>query len=239
MSASAADVAYHGIRRMLSSGELVPGQRLSQSRLARQLQCSPMPVVEAMRRLESEGLLDKQPRKQARVRMLSRSDLDGLYLLREALETVIARLAAERITPEESRELQELAQAHERAWEVVQHESEADVAIHRHIARCARCPLLQGELERFRLIELTAGRHLRPKQTRPGHPHIHRALVQAIIDHDSASAEYLMKKHIQNGYEEAQREFDAHLENLPKTSRNTHRKARRHEAPGMSPEKLN
>lgn len=219
MADSASDVAYLGIRNMLARGELLPGQRLSQSRLARQLQCSPMPVVEAMRRLESEGLLDKQARKQARVRKLSRSDLDGLYLLREAIETVIARLAAERITPEESQVLRELAQAYEHAWEVTHHESEADIAIHRHIAQCARCPLLQKELERLRLIELTAGRHLRAALTRPGHPHSHRALVQAIIDHDGASAEYLMKKHIQHGYDEARREFDIQLENAPKSRR--------------------
>ncbi|MDA1166235.1 MAG: GntR family transcriptional regulator [Planctomycetota bacterium] len=205
---TAADVAYLGIREMLASGELVPGQRLSQSRLARQLQCSPMPVVEAMRRLESEGLLDKQARKQARVRKLSREDLDGLYLLREAIETVIARLAAERINSEESQTLRELAQAYEHAWEVTHHESEVDIAIHRHIAACARCPLLQQELERFRLIELTAGRHLRATLTRPGHPHIHRALVQAIVDHDAQSAEYLMKGHIQHGYDEMRREFE-------------------------------
>ena len=216
---TAADVAYLGIRQMLTRGDLLPGQRLSQSRLARQLQCSPMPVVEAMRRLESEGLLDKQARKQARVRKLSREDLDGLYLLREAIETVIARLAADRINFEESQTLRELAQAYEHAWEVTHHESEADIAIHRHIAQCARCPLLQQELERFRLIELTAGRHLRAVLTRPGHPHIHRALVQAIIDHDAESAEYLMKKHIQHGYDEARREFDMQLENASKPRR--------------------
>lgn len=216
---TAADVAYRGIHQMLASGQLLPGQRLSQSRLARQLQCSPMPVVEAMRRLESEGLLDKTARKQARVRKLSREDLDGLYLLREAIETVIARLAAERINSEESQTLQELARTYERAWEGQDHEAEADVAIHRHIAQCARCPLLRAELERFRLIELTAGRHLRAELTRPGHPHIHRALVQAIVDHDAASAEYLMKKHIQQGYDEARREIDIQLDNPPKTRR--------------------
>lgn len=117
MTASASDVAYDGIRNMLTRGELSPGQRLSQSRLARQLQCSPMPVVEAMRRLESEGLLVKQARKQARVRELSHDDVEGLYLLREAIESVTARLAPQRIALEESRVLQELAQAYENAWE--------------------------------------------------------------------------------------------------------------------------
>lgn len=50
---------------MLCRGELVAGQRLSQSRMDRQLTYSAMPVVEAMRRLKSEGLLLKQARKQA------------------------------------------------------------------------------------------------------------------------------------------------------------------------------
>lgn len=206
MTKSVADAAYQGIRQMLARGELQPGQRLSQSRLARQLDCSPMPVVEAMRRLESEGLLEKQARKQARVRTLSLEDLEGLYLLREAIETVIARLVATRITAEEATTLQKLATAYERAWETQDHEAEADVAIHRYLAECARCPLLATELDRLRLIELTAGRHL-VAAIRPGHPHSHRALVQAIVDRDADSAEYLMKKHIQHGYDEARREF--------------------------------
>jgi len=205
-STSASDLAYQGIRLMLTRGELVPGQRLSQSRLARQLGCSPMPVVEAMRRLESDGLLVKQARKQARVRELSQEDLEGLYLLREAIESVTARLAAQRATPEETQVLQELAQAYERAWEA-NDDREAEVAIHRHIAACARCPLLLEELDRFLLIERTAGRSFKPGGERAPRPHSHRALVQAIIDHDADSAEYLMKKHIQGGYETVQREF--------------------------------
>lgn len=219
MTASASDLAYNGIRNMLTGGELSPGQRLSQSRLARQLNCSPMPVVEAMRRLESEGLLVKQARKQARVRELSHEDLEGLYLLREAIESVTARLAAQRATPLETQVLQELAQAYERAWEANHQEAGADVAIHRHIAECARCPLLKGELDRFLLIERTAGRSLKSQCGRPGHSHIHRALVQAIVDHDADSAEYLMQKHIQDGYDEARREFDIQLENAPKRRR--------------------
>ncbi len=190
---------------MLTRGELVPGQRLSQSSLARQLHCSPMPVVEAMRRLESEGLLVKQARKQARVRELSHKDFEGLYLLREALEAVTARLAAQRATPEEALLLQKLGFAYEQAWESDEDDSEADVALHRHIAECARCPLLMGELDRFLLIERTAGRNFHPSGEKSGHPHCHRALVQAIVDQDADSAEYLMKKHIQGGYQAIQR----------------------------------
>lgn len=131
-SVPTSDLAYKGIREMLARDELVPAQRRSQSRLTRELGCSPMPVVEAMRRLESEGLLVKQARKQARVRKLSREDLEGLYLLREAIESVTARLAAQRATSAETQALHKLAQAYERAWKVHQDDSDADVAMHRH-----------------------------------------------------------------------------------------------------------
>ena len=64
---SNADVAYRKLRQMLCRGELVPGRRVSQSRMDRQPGCSSMPVVEAMLRLESEGLLLKQARELATI----------------------------------------------------------------------------------------------------------------------------------------------------------------------------
>ena len=204
MSSSTFDQAYQGIRQMFVRGEFQPGQRVSQSKLARQLGCSTVPVVEAMRRLESEGLLVKQARKMAKVRELSAADMEGLYLLREGLEAITARLAAQRINDEQATQLQKLSEAYEANWET---ESDADVVIHQHIARCAGCPLLSEELDRLMLIERTAGRPTHNATIRPGLAHIHRALVQAIVDRDSDSAEYLMKKHIQNGYQEVMREF--------------------------------
>ncbi len=207
MTSTTADQAYREIRLMLLQGRLSNGQRVSQSRLARQIGCSTNPVVEAMRRLESEGLLVKQPRKMARVRQLSAEDLEGLYLLREGLEGVTARLCANRITDEESRELEALSQEFENIWEhgyQLDKESEADLAIHRCIARCAHSPFLSNELDRLMLLKRTIGREL---YLGPGDPLDHRALVQALIDHDADSAEYLMKKHIQKGYQTAMAEL--------------------------------
>jgi len=155
MNSTASETAYRGIREMLARGDFQPGQRVSQSKLARELGCSTVPVVEAMRRLESDGLLVKQARKMAKVRELSSKDLEGLYLLREGLEAITARLAAQRIDDDQAVELQRLAKVYEQNWVT---ESDADVAIHRHIARCADCPLLSDELDRLMLIELTAGR---------------------------------------------------------------------------------
>lgn len=135
-----------------------------------------MPVVEAMRRLESEGVLLKQARKQAIVRKLSEKDLEGLYLLREAIESVAARLAALRATPEETRVLEKLAEAFEGNVEANHDSGDADLAIHRHIAASARCPLLNEELDRLLLIERTAGRSFDSETEQICHPHCHRIL---------------------------------------------------------------
>ena len=137
MRSSTSDQAYQGIRQTFVRGEFQPGQRVSQGKLARQLGCSTVPVVEAMRRLESEGLLVKQARKMAKVRELSATDLEGLYLLREGLEAITARLSAQRITNEQTAELRELSQAYETTWQTEHLEVDADIVIHRHIARCA------------------------------------------------------------------------------------------------------
>jgi DNA-binding GntR family transcriptional regulator len=196
---TASAAAYLAIRRMLVERSLAPGMAVSQLKLSRKLGCSPQPVLEAMRRLESEGLIVKQPRKMARVRELSASELEGLFLVREGLEAVTARLCAQKITDEQVRRLQELADAFETAWvkAEVRGLDQDDVAIHRHVARCADCPLLAEELDRLMLIERTAGRVI----AKPA-ADSHRALVLAIVDRDADSAEYLMKKHIQAGYRE-------------------------------------
>ncbi len=210
MTLTTSDQAYRKIHHMLARGELCPGQRVSQSQLARQMGCSTVPIVEAMRRLESEGILVKQPRKMARVRKLSSLDIEGLYLLREGLEAVTARLCANRITDQESNELVDLREVYEAAWEQgrpSETECDADIAIHRHIAKCAHAPLLSSEFDRLTLFEQTVGRGIcAGKQgdgEQLGNPHDHRAIIQALLDHDADSAEYLMRKHIQNGYREA------------------------------------
>jgi len=106
---------------------------------------------------------------------------------------------------EQATELQRFTRVYEEDWET---ETDADVAIHRYMAQCAVCPLLSEELNRLLLIERTAGGTTHDAAMQPGRAHIHRALVQAIVDRDADSAEYLMKKHIQDGYQEVMREFE-------------------------------
>jgi DNA-binding GntR family transcriptional regulator len=75
MKSTTSDHTYHGIRQVLARGEFRPGQRVSPSKLARRWGRNTVPDVEAMRRLESGGLLVKQARKMAKVREQSAADL--------------------------------------------------------------------------------------------------------------------------------------------------------------------
>lgn len=93
--------AYHQIRRWIVEGRLRPDERLVEQRLAEDLQLSRTPVREALRMLQSEGLVRFEPNRGARVRSLTVNDIADLYELRGRLEAMAAELAATRATPEE------------------------------------------------------------------------------------------------------------------------------------------
>ena len=193
--------AYKVIRSKIAKGQLPAGQRVSQRKLAKEIGCSQIPVAEAMRRLESDGLLVKEPLKMAKVREFSLADLEGLYLIREGLESMAARLCAERITDAQIEQLLKLEQGLERAIRQQANEDykEIDVEIHRLIYHCAGCGLLEQELKRLLLLEHTAANQSSPPAELEGFVNRHRALICAITDRDADSAEYLAKKHVATG----------------------------------------
>src|SRR6202034_2500358 len=84
------------VRDRIIRGELAIGQVISRRKLATELGMSFLPVTEALIRLENEGLLESRPRAGTRVKVPTRQDVEGHYVMREALETQAAMLFAER-----------------------------------------------------------------------------------------------------------------------------------------------
>lgn len=101
---SAADDVYATIRRAIVDGSLTPGERVVEERVAKQLKVSRTPVREALLRLERENLVARSGRGMA-VRSFSASEVGDIYDLRAHVESYGARLAASRITEQETREL--------------------------------------------------------------------------------------------------------------------------------------
>ncbi len=108
--ATLAGKAYHALRRMLSRGELAPGQRLVNRTLAQHIGVSFTPVREAIRQLASEGLVEYVNGAGAFVRSPSRDELVELYDLRETLEPFAAHRAAESITDSDITELEAICE---------------------------------------------------------------------------------------------------------------------------------
>ena len=104
------EVALEALRFALIRGELGEDRRLTLAELQDALGMSSTPIREAIRILETEGLLQNEPHRGVRVRSLTLSEVAELYLLRAPLERIAGELAAKNITDEQLRAL-ERAQA--------------------------------------------------------------------------------------------------------------------------------
>ncbi len=161
------------------------GQVISRRKIAAEFGMSFLPVSEAFLRLEFEGLLESRPRAGTRVRMPTRQDVEGQYVVREALEVQAAKLFAQAATPEERAELLKLAAR----VDSMSGQSESGRSVflslherlHRRIAECGRCPALCEAIEKtcsLSSIWLCMGRSF-PE----GHsPRRHQELVEALVN---------------------------------------------------------
>lgn len=98
---SLGEVAAQEIRRAIQEGRLPTGTHLTETDIAEWLGMSRTPVREAMRRLESEGLLLNQPFRGAMVMRLDAEDIRQLFAVRELLESAAAGWCAENATAAE------------------------------------------------------------------------------------------------------------------------------------------
>ncbi|CAH1672078.1 MAG: GntR family transcriptional regulator [Chelatococcus sp.] len=106
---SLAEIAYRRIEEMIVTRELLPGSMISENQLADELDCGRTPIREALQRLKLEGFVEIHPRRGALVTPVDVMRQLELLEVRRPLEDLVARLAAERATPDERREMLRLA----------------------------------------------------------------------------------------------------------------------------------
>src|SRR5579871_3491091 len=100
--------AYDALREAILLGRLMPGARIVEAEVARQMGISRGPIREAVRQLEQDGLVEYQPRRGVVVIELTRERIYDAYAVRANLEGFAARLAVPRITPVDVQRLEEL-----------------------------------------------------------------------------------------------------------------------------------
>lgn len=109
-----AEQVFRRIQAAIVRGEIAPGSKISEPELARTYGISRGPLREAMHRLEGQRLVVRVPHAGARVVSLGARELVELYQIREALEGMACRLAAQRMTQADIDELRRVLDAHER-----------------------------------------------------------------------------------------------------------------------------
>lgn len=108
---SLADTAYRQIEEMIVIRRLLPGEMISEARLAEEIGCGRTPIREALLRLKYEGYIDVFPSRGAMVSSVDVHKQLELLEVRRPLDDIVARLAAHRATAEERREMIGLGQA--------------------------------------------------------------------------------------------------------------------------------
>ena len=202
-SSSLSSEAFDKVLEAITSGEFDPGQRLSEAELARQLGISRGPLREALGRLEGR-LVTRTPRIGVRVITFTREDLESLYITREALEGMSARLASERMSDARLVELRKLLDSHSHQPELAAGEAyiqrSKDDDFHFSIIRGAKCDRLERLLMDEIYYQLKI--HRRKSSTQPGRAQAafaeHQAIVQALESRDPDRAEAAMRTHIRN-----------------------------------------
>jgi len=79
--------AYMGIRRMFFLNEIIPGQKISYGDLAKRLDMSTTPVIQALKRLEFQGLVRHEPNRGYYTEAISLKEITEIYEFRELIET--------------------------------------------------------------------------------------------------------------------------------------------------------
>ncbi len=194
---SAQQQAYLFLRDKIQTGRLPGGSRIKPEDIADELGISRMPVREAIRQLDSEGLLTIRPNRGAVVTVLSPDRLAELFEMRAALEGVCARHAAVNFDEEAGEELSNLLDMLNRAGQNVDLWIRRHEAFHNFICERANRPLMLAEVKRLRAVVEPYLRMAQSHLETMGNSNLaHRQLIDALLTRDPDRAEAVMRHHI-------------------------------------------
>jgi DNA-binding GntR family transcriptional regulator len=193
--------AEQRLRNAIADGEMAPGHRLVEADLVALLGVSRGRVRLAIDALAAEGLVERIPNRGARVRVVSVEEAVATTECRMALEGLIARKAAERITDPEIEGLHaQLARmrAAVDAGDVLTY-SDLIQQLHGRISDAARQPVAAGLIDR---LQAQLVRHQFRLSLRPGRSQVSlrelAALVEAVTDRDGDRAEAAAVTHFRS-----------------------------------------
>jgi DNA-binding GntR family transcriptional regulator len=194
--------AYALILDAIDVGVYKPGDRLVESELAERFGMSRTPIREALQRLETQSLLERDGRSLI-VASLNHNQLAELYVVRCELEGLAARLAAKHATDEEIRVLRAMVQEDLKLLDDPKALARANRRFHKQVHLASHNSFLVQQLDLVhRSMALMATTSLAIEGRGKAALDEHRAIVEAIAAHDGEGAYEALTAHISKAFEE-------------------------------------
>ena len=195
------DDGYLRLRGAILRGDLVPNQRLVEADMSSVFELPRAAVRTALVRLEHEGLIEREPHRGARVRLVTEQEAVEILQARAALEGLAASQAARKITPAGTDQLRAVLERQHAALAKEDLLGASDVNAQLH----AKIVELSGHATAQRLISALNSQMVRFQFRTiliPGRPtqslQEHNAIVEAVAAGDATKAERAMRRHLTN-----------------------------------------
>jgi DNA-binding GntR family transcriptional regulator len=187
------------VRDAIVNGELKPGERIYQETVADELGLSRIPVRDALRQLESEGLVRLTPNSPARVAEFDAAEFEEVYAMRERLEPLAVERSVPKLTDDQLQEVKALQDSLEAEWDDHEQVLRLDREFHLAIMQAAPMPRLlrlitdfwnSSQHYRRAYLQLANERDSAIVQAE------HFLLLQATLDRDAKQAARIARNHI-------------------------------------------
>ncbi len=201
---SVVEQLFARMRAHIIEGRFAPGQRLVEADLTEQFKISRGPLREAVRRLAAEGLVDITHNRGARVKRLDHAEVIALYEVREVMEGLAARLAAERADAAERKDIKAAFGNMAKALKAndMRDYIGLNSSFHALIMKAARNAPLEAAITRLQTPVLRVQfESMMTQDVVQESFEEHREIVNAIVGKDADQAEKLMRHHIRRSRE--------------------------------------
>jgi DNA-binding GntR family transcriptional regulator len=207
---------YRTLADAITDGSLPPGQRITQEDIAQQLAVSRQPVLQALRLLKRDGLVQDAPGRGLQVAPLDAQRIRNLYQVRGALDALAARLAAQRhfrLDPALLKAGRRAARGDDVAAMI-----DADLAFHVALYRAAGNPLIEESAQlHWRHLKRVMGAVLQQQGQREQVWDEHQAIADAIAAGSADEAARLIEEHSRQASENLGERLATVLQTSPPT----------------------
>ena len=203
---------YSILKDMIMERKLLPGQKIPQEKLARDLGISRTPLIGALKFLEQDKLVESVPRRGFFVRLFSKEEMVYIFELREVLEGLAARRAAAKISDTQIIELNSFFKhfADQKNISDVKEYAREDRQFHSFVIDVGAKEFLKSILLTTNIISFSYQVLHTEGLVRPPNETIqeHLAVIAAIKVRDSEAAEELMRQHFKKSLAYLKREIN-------------------------------